>query len=716
MANAQSSHITFGDSSHSVQVGVNNGPIHMTTARSVTPVEPSSNVPFRRDPDFVARAEVTAQIASALAAPAARLALVGLGGVGKSQIAIEYCHHVRQTSPDTWVLWIHASNAGRYEQSVRDVAELVRIPGRSEPKADMPTLFRNWLRERATRKWLIVLDNADEVDFLVERTDRKASLLELLPVHDQGAVLITSRSMSAAARLVERSAIVPVMPMNKEQATALLEKKLGRGKDNRALAAALDYMPLAMTQAAAYIQQRGMRSSIAKYLEKLQKSDRLKKSVLDEDAGDLRRDPEAKNAIILTWQISFEHIRKVRHSAADLLSLMCFCDRQAIPSVLLQVSDKDERRDSIARERADDGESTSGSGSEDSSQAEEEFDKDVAILEGFAFVSSTIDSSTFEMHRLVQLATRRWLDSQGEADHWKKVFARSLDDAFPSGAYENWEMCQKLLPHAIAAMSLKMKDRNALLHKASICNRGGLYMREQGLFSRSEEMCECSNNIRQDILGEEDPSTLTSMANLAATYRNQGRWGEAEQLEVRVMETRTRERWSEAEQLQVRVMETRTTVLGPEHPDTLTSTANLAGTYREEGKWGEAEKLEVQLMDKGANVKAQEGEYANALHAASSSGHAEEGHHGNALHAASAEGHAEVVRLLVDKGADVHAQGGRYGTALQAALQKDHVEVVGLLLEKDAEVSLEGDTEWITDDEDEDKEDESIIASRAYQG
>jgi hypothetical protein len=100
MAHARSSHISFGDSSQSVQVGVNHGPIHMTTgatmsyhatgpqltrspaARSTTPDEPSSNVPFRRDPDFVARAEVTAQITAALAAPAARLALVGLGGVG----------------------------------------------------------------------------------------------------------------------------------------------------------------------------------------------------------------------------------------------------------------------------------------------------------------------------------------------------------------------------------------------------------------------------------------------------------------------------------------------------------------------------------------------------------------------------------------------------------------------------------------------------------
>jgi hypothetical protein len=334
--------------------------------------------------------------------------------------------------------------------------------------------------------------------------------------------------MSAAAKLVERNDIVPIVPMNEQQAATLLEKKLGRQADNGALAAELDYMPLAMTQAAAYIQQRGARWSIKKYLEKLQKSDRSKTSILDDkDAGDLRRDSEANNAIILTWQLSFEHIRKVRQSAAGLLSLMCFCDRQAIPSMLLQVTDKDGRRDSMTRERTNDREDSSDDESETSSQAEDQFDKDVAMLEGFAFVSTTLETSTFEMHRLVQLATRRWLDSQGQAEHWKGVFARRLDDVFPSGAYENWAVCQKLLPHAIAAMNLKMKDRDALLHKASICYRGGWYVREQGLYSRSEEMSECSHKIRQEMLGTDDPDTLASMANLASTYRNQGRSGEA---------------------------------------------------------------------------------------------------------------------------------------------------------------------------------------------
>jgi tetratricopeptide (TPR) repeat protein len=76
------------------------------------------------------------------------------------------------------------------------------------------------------------------------------------------------------------------------------------------------------------------------------------------------------------------------------------------------------------------------------------------------------------------------------------------------------------------------------------------------------------------VLGAEHPDTLTSMNNLALTYRNQGRWKEAEELNVQVMEMRKR-------------------VLGTEHPDTLTSMNNLASTYQNLGKWKEAEKLLV---------------------------------------------------------------------------------------------------------------------------
>ena len=80
--------------------------------------------------------------------------------------------------------------------------------------------------------------------------------------------------------------------------------------------------------------------------------------------------------------------------------------------------------------------------------------------------------------------------------------------------------------------------------------------------------------MTKKLLGAEHPDTLTAMANLASTYRNQGRWNEAEQLEVQVMDMRKK-------------------LLGAEHPHTLTFMGNLASTYRNQGWWNEAEQLEV---------------------------------------------------------------------------------------------------------------------------
>src|SRR5690348_11232575 len=98
----------------------------------------------------------------------------------------------------------------------------------------------------------------------------------------------------------------------------------------------LDYMPLAITQAAAYISQRAPRVTVSTYLETFKKSDDDRAQLLQIYIRDLWRDGQASNSIVATWQISFEHIRQTRDSAARLLALMSLFDREAIPDHLLR--------------------------------------------------------------------------------------------------------------------------------------------------------------------------------------------------------------------------------------------------------------------------------------------------------------------------------------------------------------------------------------------
>lgn len=127
-----------------------------------------------------------------------------------------------------------------------------------------------------------MLDNVDDTRFLLDRPATNSIAArkpprEYLPHCERGSILITARNDEAATRLVERRDIVTVEPMDEPGAVTLFEKKLGTlGDSNRAaeLAAVLEYMPLAIVQAAAYISTRALRYSVAKYLGEYRKSER----------------------------------------------------------------------------------------------------------------------------------------------------------------------------------------------------------------------------------------------------------------------------------------------------------------------------------------------------------------------------------------------------------------------------------------------------------
>lgn len=135
--------IKFGDQNLGTQVGVNNGVINFSAERVEPRPKPLSTVPFPHDADFVSRDTLRAQINEKASVPGSRVVLVGLGGVGKTRLAIEYCHQVRQQSPDTWVFWVHASNAARCEESLRNLADRAKIPGRQDHNANIFQLFGN---------------------------------------------------------------------------------------------------------------------------------------------------------------------------------------------------------------------------------------------------------------------------------------------------------------------------------------------------------------------------------------------------------------------------------------------------------------------------------------------------------------------------------------------------------------------------------------------
>ncbi|KAJ5827894.1 hypothetical protein N7447_004657 [Penicillium robsamsonii] len=618
---AMASFISFGSVNRGNQVGINNGSIHLPPERPETPPTPLSTVPFRRDPDFVSRDTLLGRIHEKLSVPASRMALVGVGGVGKSQLAIEYCYRLRDLSPKTWVFWVHASNAARFEQSFRDIADQAKIPGRQDPTANIFQLVESWLRDRKRVKWLLVLDNVDDDGFLrqpstmgqlgppIGQTSTSIKpLLEHLPRSPNGSIIITSRNKEVALRIVDYEDVLEIKPMNRPQALKLLQRKLGRlaeTPDILTLVEELEFMPLAIVQAAGYIVHRAPCCSVSQYLEKFRKSDREATKLLYHEAGHLYRDWEAKNSILVTWQISFDYIRQTRPSATDLLSLMSFFDCQGVSEDLLRVPRERDNEDT---------DSTSESNTDD------EFNNDVTTLRDFSFISVGENTTVFTMHRLVQLTVRVWLETNGQIERWKEEFITRLYQTFPTGEYENWARCRSIFPHMKSAVSQRPGSQDSLRKWATLLYKGAWYAQESGKIAESKLMASKSQKERALLFGWEDEQTLYSTAILASVYRLEGQWEEAEQLFVQVIETSKAKlgadhpdtlssmanlastfwnqgRWGEAEQLFIQVIETSKAKLGADHPHTLSSMANLASTFWNQGRWGEAEQLFVQVIE-----------------------------------------------------------------------------------------------------------------------
>jgi hypothetical protein len=189
----------------------------------------------------------------------------------KSQLAIEYSYQVRESSPDIWVFWVHASSAARFQEGYREIANRVKIAGWDNPETNILQLVNNWLRNEANGRWFMVIDNADDASVFLHSADEskvgddsnKAALSEdlseYLPQSQNGSILVTSRSRDVAFRITgDTRDIIPVDPMDERVAVDLLRRKLqGDFNENDAerVLHALDYMPLAITQAAAFINQ-----------------------------------------------------------------------------------------------------------------------------------------------------------------------------------------------------------------------------------------------------------------------------------------------------------------------------------------------------------------------------------------------------------------------------------------------------------------------------
>ena len=378
--------------------------------------------------------------------------------------------------------------------------------------------------------------------------------IDYIPICEHGSVLITARNKREALRFVYENEVVTVPPMNDDEAIRLFENKLGKADpDSIPLINALDGIPLAITQAAAYIRDRQPRCSVHQYLRQIECNRGSRRNPLQQETPLPNRDAQAVNSVLLTWHISFEHLQETRRSAAELLSLMSFCERHDIPETLI-------------RAECDDDDATPA-----------DFEDDIIALRNFSFVTANAWEGGFAMHGLVQHATQIWLQDYARLDEVRDRFVHCLYLSLPPGRFENWPVCKTLYPHAKCASEQRPADRETLLEWAAVMYNAAWYAVEQGMFADALAMSLPSFEVLAHELGRAHDSTLWSAAMVALAYWHRGQWEKAEALELGILEERR-------------------TVLGAEHSDTLTAMANLASTYWMQHRSAEAEDLELRVL------------------------------------------------------------------------------------------------------------------------
>lgn len=233
-------------------------------------------MPFERNLCFTGREPELAQLQKLLFTEGGpkKIAVFGLGGVGKTSLTIEFVYWIKNHHEDYSIFWIPATTPESLQQAYLSVCKQLRLPGWDNKNEDPKRLLQRYLSQASAGRWLLVFDNADNINMWTgsQGSDQVSSpLKDYLPTSQKGRIIFTSRDRKTAYNLVQRSEyIVKVPELSKDVATKLLQKYVPKldlvihKDDVESLLEQLTYLPLAIIQAASYINQND--ESIATYL------------------------------------------------------------------------------------------------------------------------------------------------------------------------------------------------------------------------------------------------------------------------------------------------------------------------------------------------------------------------------------------------------------------------------------------------------------------
>lgn len=495
----------------------------------------------------------------------------------------------------------------RFDEGLQAILDKLGIPHSAE--TNIRNVVGEWLKERANGRWLVIIDNVDNEDVLNENKGKKPfKLLDCIPKTEHGHVLFTSRYRRVALQLSKEMIRLDSMP--KTEALELLKTTLHEQYDESQLEDAnklleeLSYIPLAITQAAAYI--RSNENTIAQYLELYLESDENRMELLEQSIEDLgTSDPETPKTVLTTSWMSFSRLKADAAAgplATELLSIMSFLDRQEIPRSLLR-----NFRPKIGNIK---------------------FNDALGTLKNYSLITENTTTKNFSMHRLVQLSIRKWLKKENQEEKFREDALTLLSESFPDGSFKTWDECKALIVHADTILELSAESENRSA-RAKLLQNCANYQNGRGQYAIAELKFAEVIKLRTELVGADNTETLRAKDQLAWTLRNQAKNDEAIELAKETLSKKRqlfgeksaealttshivatiigdRGKHQDAAKIHQENLDARTELLGPEHLDTLRSASNVALELWELGKFVDAEDLARRTLASRSRILGEE--------------------------------------------------------------------------------------------------------------